>query len=206
MLSKEEKDAIKLLKDIENDCWTTKYIMSSDSKNAKILLNLITKLQKENELAKEQLKKQCEIADERNDLLVKIQELQKQIDLMAEKIRKRGGLIMSNIEIGDYVRSRNGSIGKVTKIEDDKYLYENKELITFIGNVVKHSKNIIDLIEPGDFVNGNKVVDKYLYDGEKPVLETVGIEYNAYCLCEGDIREILTIEQYSQNCYTVERS
>lgn len=43
MLSKEEKDAIKLLKDIENDCWTTKYIMSSDSKNAKILLSLITK-------------------------------------------------------------------------------------------------------------------------------------------------------------------
>ena len=40
------------------------------------------------ELAKEQLKKQCEIADERNDLLVKIQELQKQIDLMAEEIRK----------------------------------------------------------------------------------------------------------------------
>ena len=44
---------------------------------------------------------------------------------------------MNDIEIGDYVRSKNGSIGKVTKIEDDKYLYENKELITFIGNVVK---------------------------------------------------------------------
>lgn len=42
MLSKEEKDAIKLLNDIENNCWTTKYIMSSDSKNAKILLKLIT--------------------------------------------------------------------------------------------------------------------------------------------------------------------
>ena len=114
--------------------------------------------------------------------------------------------INMNIEVGDYVRSRNGSIGKVTKIEDDKYLYENKELITFIGNVVKHSKNIIDLIEVGDFVNGNRVVDKYSYAGEKPVLETVGIEYNAYCLSEGDIREILTKEQYIQNCYTVERS
>ncbi len=117
--------------------------------------------------------------------------------------------INMDIEVGDYVRSRNGSIGKVTKIEDDKYLYENKELITFIGNVVKHSKNIIDLIEVGDFVNGNRVVDKYLYAGEKPVLETERIENNVYCLCEGlcegDIREILTKEQYSQNCYTVER-
>lgn len=45
MLSEEEKDAIKLLNDIENNCWTTKYIMSSDSKNAKILLKLITRLQ-----------------------------------------------------------------------------------------------------------------------------------------------------------------
>ena len=38
----------------------------------------IEKLKKENDLAKEQLKKQCEIADERNDLLVKVQELQKE--------------------------------------------------------------------------------------------------------------------------------
>lgn len=38
----------------------------------------VLKLQKENKLAKEQLKKQCEIADERNDLLVKVQKLQKE--------------------------------------------------------------------------------------------------------------------------------
>ena len=113
--------------------------------------------------------------------------------------------INMNIEVGDYVRSRNGSIGKVTKIEDDKYLYENKELITFIGNVVKHSKNIIDLIEVGDFVNGNIVTDKYLFAGEMPVVETSGVETNAKCLCEKDIQLILTHEQYMQNCYTVER-
>ena len=113
--------------------------------------------------------------------------------------------INMDIEVGDYVRSRNGSIGKVTKIEDDKYLYENKELITFIGNVVKHSKNIIDLIEIGDFVNGNIVTDKYLFAGEMPVVETSGVETNAKCLCEKDIQLILTHEQYSQNCYTVER-
>lgn len=47
MLSEGEKKAIELLEDIKNNSWTTKYIMSSDSKNADILLNLITKLQKE---------------------------------------------------------------------------------------------------------------------------------------------------------------
>ena len=102
MLSKEEKKAIeyysnkevsfsvdfdteKLLKALgitEEDSFENHQI------RFKTLLNLITKLQKENELAKEQLKKQCEIADERNDLLVKIQELQKQIDLMAEVMFK----------------------------------------------------------------------------------------------------------------------
>lgn len=69
MLSEEEKKAIKLLEDIKNNSWTTKYIMSSDSKNADILLNLITKLQKENE---------------EKDRYIKNKD--KQIDLMAEYI------------------------------------------------------------------------------------------------------------------------
>ena len=47
-MNEEEKKAIELLKNIKNSSWTTKYIMSSDSKNAEILLNLIEKLQKEN--------------------------------------------------------------------------------------------------------------------------------------------------------------
>ena len=49
----------------------------------------IEKLEKENDLAKEQLKKQCEIADERNNLLVKVNRLESQIDLMAEYIANR---------------------------------------------------------------------------------------------------------------------
>lgn len=128
-----------------------------------------------------------------------------------------------DIKVGDYVRTRRGEIFKIlTKIKTTYGFCgltdsSNKKYSTYTfgkgntinnnikGKIKKHSKNIIDLIEVGDFVNGNKVADKYLYAGEKPVLETVGIEYNAYCLCEGDIREILTKEQYMQNCYTVER-
>lgn len=72
MLSEDEKKALKLLEDIKNNSWTTKYIMSSDSKNADILLNLITKLQKENE---------------EKDRYIKNKD--KQIDLMAEYISKR---------------------------------------------------------------------------------------------------------------------
>ena len=118
--------------------------------------------------------------------------------------------INKDIEVGDYIRTKSGKIRKVKTtvaqyyITDRLNISDNNQFTK--EDIVKHSKNIIDLIEVGDFVNGNRVVDKYLYAGEKPVLETVGIEYNAYCLSEGDIREILTKEQYMQNCYTVERS
>lgn len=76
---------------------------------------------------------------------------------------------MSEIEVGEYVRSKIGNIGRVTKIEDDKFLYENKELITWVENVVKHSKNIIDLIEVGDIVYTYDVLNYdviYIYDDE----------------------------------------
>ena len=81
MLSEYEQEAIEQLKS-----WREYIIKHKEKVNKandielylRIVLNLITKLQKENELAKEQLKKQCEIADERNDLLVKVQELQKE--------------------------------------------------------------------------------------------------------------------------------
>ena len=53
-MSEEEKKAIELLENIKNNSWTTKYIMSSDSKNAEILLNLIEKLQKEKEESTEE--------------------------------------------------------------------------------------------------------------------------------------------------------
>lgn len=61
-MNEEEKKAIELLENIKDDSWTTKYIMSSDSKNAEILLNLIEKLQKENEeLKNEVMEKDLEI-------------------------------------------------------------------------------------------------------------------------------------------------
>ena len=87
MLSEEEKKAIKYFYNLRSTI-DESYMLFDEEINVKcgketikqisLVLNLITKLQKENELAKEQLKKQCEIADERNDLLVKVQELQKE--------------------------------------------------------------------------------------------------------------------------------
>lgn len=37
------------------------------------------------------------------------------------------------------------------------------------------------------------------------MFEKLGDETNAKCVCEGDIRTILTKELYKANCYTAER-
>lgn len=96
------------------------------------------------------------------------------------------------IEIGDYVRTKKGKIFKYGK--GRAYLGKDNE-------IVKHSKNIIDLIEVGDIVNNG-----YIYetgnseDGYKWVHNLNGL-----LLFEEDIKTILTKELYQANCYTVER-
>lgn len=118
------------------------------------------------------------------------------------------------VEVGEYVRTNDGHIGKLIRIERDDidtylkwYVFDDGKNERYVNKpyIVNHSKNIIDLLEVGDYVNGNEVLDKYLFNGEKPVLETTGDETNAKCVCEGDIRTILTKELYKANCYTVER-
>ena len=83
-MNEQEKKAIEKLKETQDS-----YLKDELDLAIETVLNFITKLQKENELAKEQLKKQCEIADERNNLLVKVNRLESQIDLMAEYIANR---------------------------------------------------------------------------------------------------------------------
>lgn len=122
------------------------------------------------------------------------------------------------IKVGEYVRTKNGLIGKVNKIElagsgvrfGGEYLSET--IIQFNDgkvyerrvkekDIIKHSFNLIDLIEVGDYVNGNIVTDKYLFAGEKPVIEIERNDTNCKCLCEKDIKSILTHESYESNAY-----
>lgn len=117
------------------------------------------------------------------------------------------------IKVNDYIRTKNGKIGKVIDISNitgqlrKKYLIKwNISKAYYITNItiIKNSKRIIDLIEVGDYVNGNEVLDKYLFNGEFPVLETTGDDTNDECLANEDIKTILTHEQFEQNCYRLE--
>ena len=128
---------------------------------------------------------------------------------------------MEEIKVGEYVRTENGLIGKVNKIEPAgsgcRYAGEflTDEIIQFNDGkiyerrvrrkqVVKHSKEVIDLIECGDYVNGILVTGKestLLYTGIK------GIDGSGYHIPisqygEG-IKTILTKEQFEQNSYKV---
>ena len=71
-------------------------------------------------------------------------------------------------------------------------------------DIVKHSKDIIDLIEVGDFVNGALVTEK---DSTLLLTEIKGIDHSGYIIPisqygEG-IKTILTHEQYENNCYRI---
>lgn len=66
---------------------------------------------------------------------------------------------MEDIKVGEYVRTKEGDITRIKYFLEDKDIYsivgENDLLYGNPGKVVKkHSKNLIDLIEIGDYVNG----------------------------------------------------
>lgn len=109
---------------------------------------------------------------------------------------------MEEIKVGEYVRTFNGLIGKVVQLTDSgNYtirIYNGAEYVVR-AVITKHSKNIIDLIEAGDYANGERILDitgDYIHTNET--------DHNKFYL-EKHIKTILTKEQYKANCYTVER-
>ena len=99
------------------------------------------------------------------------------------------------IEVNEYVRFNNGEIGKVIDIKENpsRIVYSEYGEIGLISDIVKHSKQLIDLIECGDYVNGELITDKW-------VTRISSIRSN---FSEEDIKTILTKESYMANCYKV---
>lgn len=118
------------------------------------------------------------------------------------------------IEVGEYVRTKRG-IAKVLEVKTvQPKMYGKYDVVYLIDKCprmyisdtefIKHSKNIIDLIEVGDYVNGypvrripnfnNELCNFDLNTMEWIPLKDIDVYYN-----------ILTKEQYQSNCYTVER-
>lgn len=128
---------------------------------------------------------------------------------------------MEEIKVGEYIRTKDGIISKVTDILKG-YCIDCDNDVFDIGNgammeipleyikeyVKKHSKNIIDLIEVGDIIEWE--YEGFGYDGINEVIDrfdiigVYGIEYDdTIPLKNITIKRILTHEQFENNVYRI---
>lgn len=126
------------------------------------------------------------------------------------------------LKVGMYARTKNNGICKLYReFHEDSVdvgigvfpeidgFFIDKEEINYIekDDILKSSKNIIDLIEAGDYVNGNKVIrietSSYPEDKNVKIIVCCGDD-DYYSYYNEDIKTILTKEQYENNCYKVE--
>lgn len=122
---------------------------------------------------------------------------------------------MEEIKVGEYIRTNNGEIGKLTQIEFDEidknlkwYFYDDKKHYKRCvnkPNIVNHSFNKIELIEKGDYING-KCIEEIVelqgqiclfYDLEMPM--QCGLRF----FTEKDIKTIVTKQRFEDVQYTV---
>ena len=98
------------------------------------------------------------------------------------------------IEVGEYVRTDNGEIHRVIDIEKGSIKIKS-QYNEWIGLccIANHSKQLIDLIECGDYVNGELITDKW-----DTRISSIRSNFS-----EEDIKTILTKESYMANCYKV---
>lgn len=120
---------------------------------------------------------------------------------------------IKEIKVGEYVRTEDGLIGKLEQINKEP----TDETITYIvtdsfqgmiEEIIKHSKNIIDLIEIGDYVNG-ELVTGFGYEDvngakEKSILVEGKYTKVSFALLEWDIKSIVTKEMFSDIEYRLE--
>ena len=113
------------------------------------------------------------------------------------------------LEVGMYVKTKNGYICKIININDYrepnmKYGIEANYLkdVMFIGDddVVKASYNIIDLIEKNDYINGSWVNE--IVDG-KPIHKDYNDPFYSFGWENDDIKSVITHEQMEQMAYKV---
>lgn len=122
---------------------------------------------------------------------------------------------MSEIEVGEYIRTNRGIIAKVIYIREatryrctsgtishspERYFLDNEQKHSVSSGYVKaHSKNILDIVEVGDYVNGYKVDDiengKLIIGNTMQVVEQI--------LEDNEIKSIVTKELFNSVMYKV---
>ena len=123
---------------------------------------------------------------------------------------------MKELKVGMYVRFNYHRVTvpiQIAKIKEkyydemEKYYYylTDNGLIISEENIIKLSKNILDLIEAGDYVNGKRVYNISIVDG----LKYLDVEVEDYLsdtpfINADQIMSIVTKEQFDSMKYEVE--
>jgi len=105
----------------------------------------------------------------------------------------------NEIKLGEYCITKNGLIAKL--IEPQVYEINDKECIEFLEDIVKHSSNLIDLIQCGDYVNGEYVmhIDNNIENyGDKTIITELNKRY-----FESQIIKVATKEMMESISYKV---
>lgn len=106
-------------------------------------------------------------------------------------------------EVGMYVRTNDGYINKIKKVNQFNVLVYGRDLFGEELNIpnneiVKASYNIIEILKEGDYVNECKVIKNTLKDGGNIVIVQGG-----NCFTNEEIKTIITHEQMEQMAYKV---
>lgn len=115
---------------------------------------------------------------------------------------------MKEIEVGEYVRTKSGQID-IFKETDENYMFVRCQKKTYWRlDIVKHSKNIVDLIKVNDIVEYTvnslsklKVGKVKKYIDARNNTEYLGVE--GFDITKIYIKRILTHEKCESNCYRV---
>lgn len=109
------------------------------------------------------------------------------------------------IEVGEYVRTKDGKIDKVINSNFYMSIYvECEKGLYLIESIVKHSKQLIDLIENKDVLKVRIDKEIMLFGMDE---DTSDIKYKELIENiengEYELLEILTHEQFEANCYKI---
>jgi len=115
------------------------------------------------------------------------------------------GVELVMIEIGDFIRTKQGEIAKIVDTNMfNKTIYKDaQDARYYLEDIVKHSKNIIDLIEVGDYVNGFYIDELPQNPEHKLIWHLSHYGDDDEVFKEEDIKTIVTKEQFESVTFKV---
>lgn len=117
------------------------------------------------------------------------------------------------LEVGMYVRTKDGIIAKVDYIDDDIIFFDKDLYRTYsdsidflekdnLERIIKASYNIIDILEVGDYVNNCLVERKF--QKVKYAEQSIKLKGSTDYIYDIHVKSIVTKEQMEQMAYKVE--